>query len=251
MNIEKPASFRYKLRFLKMKIMNLRTYDQREIHQVWEVHALRKALDYAKVDCVFAIGANAGQYASMLRTKVGYRGRIISFEPLPHLASSIRKSSSLDPMWTVEELAVSDHDGHVEFNQMENSEFSSILEPSTENVQLFAQMNSVKNTFSVKAETLTTAFKRLKDKHKFSTPFLKMDTQGHDLTIFRAAGDTVLEFSGLQSELAFQSIYKKSPNAYETIAEYSSRGFTLSALVPNNEGHFPRLIESDCIMMRL
>ena len=239
-----------KLRFIKNKIQNARFYDERDVHQVWETHTLRKALEYAKVDCVFDIGANAGQYASMLRTQVGYQGRIISFEPLPHLSNLIRQASSSDPMWSVEELAISDKDGQIEFNQMENSEFSSILVPSSATVQLFTRMNQVKSKITVQSETLTTAFSRLKDKYKFSRPFLKMDTQGYDLAIFKAAGDTVYEFSGLQSELSFQAIYEGSADAFATLAEYSSKGFCLSALVPNNAGHFPKLIESDCIMMR-
>jgi hypothetical protein len=35
----------------------------------------------------------------------------------------------------------------------------------------------------------------------------------------------------------------------EAIALYESCGFTLSSFVPNNEGHFPILVETDCIMI--
>jgi hypothetical protein len=34
------------------------------------------------------------------------------------------------------------------------------------------------------------------------------------------------------------------------IQKYTALGFVLSALVPNNGGHFPDLLEIDCIMYR-
>ena len=75
-----------------------------------------------------------------------------------------------------------------------------------------------------------------------------MDTQGNDLAVAQGAGDIITEFVGLQSELAIQKIYD-SPTDYKSAIEYfSSKGFVLSAFVPNNPGHFPYLVEIDCIM---
>jgi len=55
---------------------------------------------------------------------------------------------------------------------------------------------------------------------------------------------------GLQSELAIKKIYESSVDFRDALTFYQSLGFELSALVPNNAGYFPVLIEIDCIMGR-
>ena len=47
-----------------------------------------------------------------------------------------------------------------------------------------------------------------------------------------------------------KKIYESSVDYREALTFYEKCGFSLSALVPNNAGFFPRLIEVDCIMMR-
>ena len=64
------------------------------------------------------------------------------------------------------------------------------------------------------------------------------------------AGERLRDFVGLQSELAIKKLYTDAPGYEETLEFYRSRGFELSALVPNNLGHFPRLLVIDCIMYR-
>jgi hypothetical protein len=53
----------------------------------------------------------------------------------------------------------------------------------------------------------------------------------------------------LQSELSFKKLYEDSHYYHQAIQEYQRYGFELSALVPNNSGHFPWLVEMDCIMI--
>jgi len=52
------------------------------------------------VDCVFDVGANTGQYAEGLRN-LGYKGRIISFEPLSAAHALLIENSRDDPEWVV------------------------------------------------------------------------------------------------------------------------------------------------------
>ncbi len=91
-------------------------------------------------------------------------------------------------------------------------------------------------------------FDSYQSKLGFRRPFLKMDTQGNDISVARGAGDRLRSMVGLQSELAIKRIYDGQVNYRDAIDYYESLGFTLTGFVPNNLGHFPDLIEIDCIM---
>jgi FkbM family methyltransferase len=224
--------------------------DRRNLYQVWEQSHLNKLLSFLKVDCVFDIGANQGQYAKMLRRKAGYEGLILSFEPNPHDARIAREHAEGDEKWKVIELAIAESDGEAQFNVMRSSTFSSLSTPKHDDVELFRDKNEVVETVTVKTERLETVLRRLQAEYGFKRPFLKMDTQGFDVKIVKASADIMRSFVGLQSELAIAKLYTDSVDFREALTEYERCGFSLSAFVPNNAGHFPRLLETDCVMIR-
>ena len=221
-----------------------------DLYKVFEESHLRKLLERYQVDCIFDVGADHGQYVEMVRKMVGYPGLIISFEPNPDSYAVLREKAARDPKWVVENLALSAADGSQNFNIMSASQFSSLGTPRHAEVSLFAESNRISRSVNVRTETLTTAFERLQREHNFARPFLKLDTQGFDVEIVRHGRAVLANFVGLQSELAIKRIYEESIDFREAITSYEELGFVLSALVPNNEGHFPLLIETDCIMVR-
>jgi FkbM family methyltransferase len=231
-------------------VRNFALIDRRKLYQQWETTHLERLFAYLKVDCVFDIGANQGQYAQMLRRKIGYDGLIFSFEPSPHDASIARERSKGDGNWHVIELAIAEVEGEARFNVMRSSEFSSLSAPKHDEVQIFREMNSVAQVVTVKTERLENVLRQLKDKYVFERPFLKMDTQGFDVKIVKASSNVMQSFVGLQSELAIAKLYADSVDFREALTEYERLGFLLSAFVPNNAGHFPRLLETDCLMIR-
>ena len=232
------------------RIGNQLIVDHHLIHQAFEEDQLRKLLEFCQVDCVFDVGANFGQYAYMLRHWVGYQGLLISFEPIPEAAAALRAASKDDPKWIVEELALSAQDGEQQLNIMTHSQFSSLSAPRHDDLDMFQQMNVVERSLTVKTETLATAHRRLQAKYGFSRPFLKLDTQGYDVAIVSQSRDVMPKFVGLQSELAVRKLYAHSQDFRDALQVYEDCGFELTALLPNNEGHFPRLVEMDCIMIR-
>jgi FkbM family methyltransferase len=222
----------------------------RLLYALPEREHLKRLFEFLDIDCVFDVGANLGQYATMLRDKVGYAGRIISFEPIPHAVSVVKGLAANDPLWTIEELALSNQTGERQFNVMSDLQFSSLASPKNDEVDMFARQNVPTKIITVKTETLDEAYARLRQQFGFKRPFLKMDTQGFDVQVAGSGRTVIGNFLGMQSEMAIKKLYDQSVDFREAIAFYQSLGFELSAIVPNNAGHFPLLIESDCILVR-
>ena len=217
---------------------------------VFEREHLRRLLAHFEVDCVFDVGANAGQYAQMLRERVGYEGTIISYEPIPELAARLRMAAKPDPAWFIEELALGEAEGTATFNVYAADQFSSLHAFSVAGAEEFPWAARLERRVEVRTVTLAGEIAKYRAKTGFRRPFLKMDTQGHDLAVAVGAGEELKAFVGLQSELAIVRLYTGSPTYREALDYYASCGFTPSAFVPNNLGHFPRLLEMDCIMFR-
>lgn len=237
------------IRALK-KVRHAIILDKRKLHAFWERDHLRKLFDYLRADCVFDIGASTGQYASTLRKEVGFSGYIFSFEPNPEVAVIARDKAGNDDKWLVFNTAIADKNDKQELNIMRDSQFSSLSFPRHDECDFFVRSNTIRRVIEVRTEMLSTIFHRLQSQYHFQRPFLKMDTQGFDVTIVKSSEDVIREFVGLQSELSIVKLYDSSVDFREAISEYQRQGFTLSALVPNNAGHFPRLVEIDCVMVR-
>ena len=242
--------FRKPRKFLNEKVFNLLITNKDELHTLPEKIYLGRLLPFLNIDCVFDIGANNGQYAQMLRKHVGYKGRIISFEPIPSAADKIRALSINDPLWTVEEIALDETGGIGEFSIMQSDQFSTLGTPNHDEIQDYIESNKPIQKISVKKETLEEAYLRLKIQYKFKKPFLKMDTQGFDVRVVRGGKNIISNFLGLQSELAVKQLYKESIDFREAITFYESLGFMIGSFVPNNAGHFPDMVEVDCIMLK-
>jgi FkbM family methyltransferase len=60
--------------------------------------ALRQILTKLEISVIFDVGAHVGQYAARLR-HLGYRGRIVSFEPREAAFAELHKRAMLEGQW--------------------------------------------------------------------------------------------------------------------------------------------------------
>jgi FkbM family methyltransferase len=212
-----------------------------------ELETLSRFLSDFQVDCVFDVGANTGQYGARLR-QTGYRGLIVSFEPNPSAFAQLEAGVEGDAKWIVKQLALDSESRTLMFNVMKGHQFSSLHHPDHSQTDTFLGYNVVETQVPVSTATVDELFPALQKEYRFSRPFLKMDTQGHDLHVVGGASHCLSRFVGLQSELSVTPIYKGGGDFAEALELYRSRGFKLTALMPNNCGHFPDLTEIDCVV---
>lgn len=205
-------------------------------------------LELYRVNCVIDVGANKGQYGRMLRA-AGYRGHIVSFEPVPEAFAKLQRAAADDPRWSVHQLALGREDGTFTMNVVPGS-LSSIL-PTTE-------FGSARYPRFEKATTQEVAVRRLDSVLDEVTAdvakprlYLKLDTQGYDLEAFAGAGERITQFVGMQSEVALLKIYAGMPGMAKAIRTYRSAGFGITGMYPvSRQSATGRVLEFDCIMVR-
>jgi len=219
-------------------------------HQYGEIVALRRFIAHFGVDCVIDVGANAGQYARMLRRDVGFAGAIISFEPNPQVHARLARAARDDARWFTHNIALSDADGAAQFNIMAADQFSSLNRPGEGLEPIFAARNRVERSVSVACRRLDTLLPTLDGAKDARAILLKMDTQGHDAVVCRGAAAVLRRMAGVQTELAVRPLYDGATDYRAMIALLGEAGFVPNAMFANNKGHFPLLVELDGLFVR-
>ena len=135
------------------------------------------------------------------------QGLIPSFEPDPELVARLQRKASRDAKWVVVPQALGSESRRIDFNIMRNSEFSSLLAQDHSQTDRFADPNSITASIPIEIRTIDQLFGELRAQHGFRRPSLKLDTQGHDAAVVAGAGQSLSNFVGLQSELAFTTLY--------------------------------------------
>jgi FkbM family methyltransferase len=209
---------------------------------------LQRLFDDLGVDCVFDVGANVGQYRDFLRERVGYAGQIVSFEPIARNIEFLRQRARHDSKWQIEGYALGRQSGTKHFNVMQSDVFSSFLEPDNSKVTDFTSLNGVEHIEDVEVRTLDQIFPELQKRFGCRRPYLKVDTQGFDIEVFRGGANTLPSIAALQTEASIIGIYKHMPTYIDTIHFLNERGFDVTALQPVNRDQLHRLVELDCVM---
>src|SRR4051812_38073832 len=92
---------------------------------------LETLLRRLQVNVVLDVGANRGQFAQRVR-RLGYAGRIVSYEPVSTTLPELRRAADADPDWLVEDFALGDRDSTAEINVAAGPGSLSSLLPGTE-----------------------------------------------------------------------------------------------------------------------
>lgn len=212
---------------------------------------LKRLFSLLEIDCVLDVGANDGQYAAMLR-KIGYRGRIVSFEPVSKTYATLAERAAKDPYWRVFHCALAAKAGRKEIRVTRSSVFASFLDPSEYSKKKYPQDMPLERVEDVRLRTLDEVLPEATEGLQSPKLFLKMDTQGYDLQVFAGAKKSQPKILALQTEISIQAIYKDMPDYLKSLGVYTQAGFVISGLYPvSRDRETLALIELDCVMRRV
>ena len=190
---------------------------------------LLAALQRLGVNLVIDVGANIGQYARRLRA-TGYKGKIVSFEPLAAAHAELVEQASRDPDWKVApRLALGERNGEIELKVSANSVSSSTL------AMLPAHIAAAPESAPCGIETVRVA--KLDDAlppffHEDEIALLKIDVQGAEDKVIAGAARTLQHVIALQAELSLVPLYEGQALMRDTVELLRSRGYELADMHP-------------------
>jgi FkbM family methyltransferase len=205
-----------------------------------------------EINCVLDVGAHEGEFGIALR-QMGYRGRIVSYEPVAEHFERLREGARLDGQWIVQRLALGAEAGTARMNVLAGSTFSSILEPNRYGREQFGEKMAVRHVEPVPMARLDSVFEEALRGIEEPRVFLKMDTQGYDLRVIEGAGAALSRVVALQTELSVKPIYQEmSTGLGRMMLALNGHGFELTGLFPVSWDKPDRLrvVELDCVMCR-
>jgi len=223
-------------------------YDISRFSPKSHVLARRKQLlhSYA-IDVLVDVGADTGQYAQQMRD-IGYRGRIVSFEPRSSAYELLQQKANADPAWRAIKCAVGSCVADKEINLAANSASSSIrgmlpshIESAPESKYVGRELISIKPL-----DSMMGALCSPKD-----NIYLKIDTQGYESEVIKGAESSLHRINTVQLEMSLIPLYQDEMLFGEMHNLLTSKGYTLVSIEPGfSDEHSGQLLQADGIYHR-
>lgn len=190
---------------------------------------LLKGLEYFNVNQILDVGANTGQF-SLNIFKVGYTGKIISYEPLESAHKQLLKNSESFNNWVIHpRCAIGDYDGSIVINESKNSVSSSILTVLDTHIKAAPNSKFIGEA-TISINKLNTAADSYVDDSKIT--FLKMDVQGYEWNILNGANKILPRIKGILCEISLIPLYKDQRLWLDVIKRIEYEGFELWNIQP-------------------
>ncbi len=164
-------------------------------------------------------GANRGDTVARLREQFPH-GAMHAFEPIPALASGIRRRYPTDAHLTVHAAALSSEEGPLRFEVCDRDVMSSMLPASATTQRYQGAGAAISHTVDTLKRRLDRAFAETID-------VLKLDIQGHELEALRGAGRLLADIQVVLTEVEFTPLYDGQPLFADIDAFMRSQGFRL------------------------
>ena len=191
-------------------------------------HIILNHLKVNNINTILDVGSNTGQYSRGM-LNVGYKGRILSFEPLSDAYQKLKNNATGFPDWQMFNIALGDINRTDIIHISKHSPSSSIL-PMSDIHREAAPGSEYFEEEQIQIKTLDSIFDTLGVSG--SNVFLKVDTQGYEKKVLDGAVNSFSKISGIQLELSATQLYEGEETYYSICRFLEERNFRLVQIIP-------------------
>ncbi|HEY8792237.1 MAG TPA: FkbM family methyltransferase [Gaiellaceae bacterium] len=182
-----------------------------------------RVLKEREISLVLDVGAQRGAYGQLLR-RSGYRGDIVSIEPLPSSFDELQRAASRDECWHCVPIALGSTD--------ESQALHTWADPSMSSLRTLAPTFSMENPQGEELESVFVSVRRLDSlmtEFGFDSRrlFLKLDVQGYEREVLDGAVGTLPLVEALEVELSLEELYDDQALMPELLCRFYAEGFVL------------------------
>jgi FkbM family methyltransferase len=201
-----------------------------------------------RIDHLLDVGANAGQYGSVMRA-LGYRGKLISFEPLSDAYRSLRTLADRDTNWETHNMALGDIEQEMTINVSKNLLSSSLLDMLPRHLETAPESEYCKSE-PVKVRTLNQIYSSLVPDD--ATTLLKIDTQGYERQVLQGSDAVLDKITGVQIEMSLVPLYDHGALFHELMTLLGDNGFTMMSIEAGfQDPNTGQLLQMDGVFFRI
>lgn len=202
-----------------------------------------------RIELVLDVGASDGKLFASETRRLGYSGRMVSFEPLPDAHAKLKVNAAGDPNWIIHErVALGAAPGEVEINIAGNSWSSSIL-PMLDAHLSAAPQSAYVGKAKTRVITLDSVFEQYRSNGERT--YLKIDTQGFEAQVLKGLTQHLKDIFAVQLELSLVPLYA-GQELYRYFLDYlEERGFYLWSILPEfSDRRTGQMLQFDGIFVR-
>lgn len=199
------------------------------------------------VDLVLDVGGNVGEWGALLR-RSGYRGRIVSFEPISEAFEALERRAAGDPAWDVHRMALGERDREAAIQVSENLGSSSFLPIEDRHLEADATSAYVREE-TVPVRKLDSVADDLTSGENLV--YLKLDVQGFETKVLAGAALYLSRVIAIQAEVSLVPLYQDEPSPWDVLTRIQSLGFEPFSLDPCfSDPDSGRMLQMDALFVR-
>ena len=178
------------------------------------------------INVLIDIGASVGQYALEMR-KIGYKGKIISFEPRKSAYNILKEVAAKDKNWLTYNYAIGNENKNDFINISGTTDSSSILEMLPKHLEASPKSIYI-NKEAIEIKRLDTIYKSLiADRDRI---MIKIDTQGFEKYVLDGTEKILSKIAIVQLEMSLVHLYEKEILWEQMIGYLDNKDFSLYSI---------------------